>query len=133
MSFNSFVLLFKLKDILNSNSVSCKYHGRSQTRCSRLGAAITGMRKEFWFFSSGKQDLISTKNQSFTFIKCHLFYTYFIKAQSRLTSSVITVLSRAMVMFPSSHFSIPHLHFQEEGSEQDMRFILPNAEKCPYP
>lgn len=35
-------------------------------------------------------------------------------------------------MFPSSHFSIPHLHFQEKGSEQDMRLVLPNTEKCPY-
>lgn len=36
-------------------------------------------------------------------------------------------------MFPSIHFSIPHCHFQEKGSEQDMRFILPNTEECPYP
>lgn len=36
-------------------------------------------------------------------------------------------------MFPSSHFSIPHLHFQEKGSEQDMRLILLSTEKRPHP
>lgn len=82
LSFNSFLLI--LRRHFTCNSVSQKYHEKSQARCSRLIAAIIGIRHEFWFFNSGKQDFISTKTTPiFIFTKCHLFWTYIITAQSR--------------------------------------------------
>lgn len=83
-----FLLLFKLKDILAlTQSHRSILKGHKPDTLGR-GAAIIRMRIVFWFFSSRKQDLISpvfnhTKDHSFTFTKCHLFYSYFIKAQSR--------------------------------------------------